>query len=117
MDEEIKTATQMAKIAKDPSTYSAITYAWVLAIALLGGIVRIVKEKQLGDKSWKQIVGIFLTELLISCFAGVNTFFLCESLDAKPLYTALMVSTASYMGGRALMVAEAWFSTKFGKGE
>lgn len=108
MSEEFKSA---AELARDPSTIPVATYSWVAGVALLGGIVRIIREAKLSNKTWPQIIGIFVGELLVSCFAGVNTLFLCESMRMDPLYTALMVSTASYMGGRSLAIGEALFKS------
>ena len=114
MNEEINQATELAK---DPSSISIATYAWVLLLATWGGIVRVVREVKLGGKSWQQILAIFVAEIIISTFAGVITFFMCYSSNVSPLYTAVMTSIAGYMGGRALNVIEAIYKAKIGKGE
>ena len=114
MNEELK---QASEIAKDPSSISAATYAWLLILASLGGVVRVIRESKLGDKTWRQIILIFISEILISLFAGVVTFFLCSAQDISPFYSAVMVSLASYMGGRALSVLEALYKFKIGRGE
>lgn len=74
--------------------------------------MRVIREVKLGGKSWKQILGIFIAELLTSVFVGLVTFFLCESSGFKPFYTATLVSVASYMGGRALTVLEALYKAR-----
>jgi len=114
MNEEINKATELAK---DPSSISIATYAWVLLLATWGGIVRVIREVKLGGKSWQQILAIFVVEIIISTFAGVITFFMCYSSNVSPLYTAVMTSIAGYMGGRALNVLEAIYKAKAGKGE
>jgi len=114
MNEEISKATELAK---DPSSISLATYAWVLLLATWGGIVRVIREVKLGGKSWQQILAIFVVEIIISTFAGVITFFMCYSSNVSPLYTAVMTSIAGYMGGRALNVLEAIYKAKAGKGE
>ncbi|HJV52803.1 MAG TPA: phage holin family protein [Noviherbaspirillum sp.] len=114
MNEELKAASE---IAKDPASYSSATYAWVLILAVWGGVVRIIREVKLGGKSWRQIILIFLAELTVSGFAGVNAFFLCESAGISRLYTAVLTSVASYMGGRALALFEEIYKARLGKGE
>lgn len=114
MNEEIRNATE---IAKDPSSYSAATYLWVLVLSLWGGVVRIKKEVRLGDKSWKEIIGIFCCELIVSGFAGVLSFYLCEAAGTKPLYTAVAVGISGYMGGRAISVMEAIYKARNSKGD
>ncbi len=104
MNEEIKSATEMVK---DPSSFSAATYLWVLLLAMWGGIVRVVREIIFEGKTWPQIVRIVLSELFVSGFVGVITFYLCEHAEFPPLYTAAMTAISGYMGGRSLAVFEA----------
>lgn len=79
--------------------------------------MRVIREAKFGDKTWQQILAIFVAEIIISVFAGVVTFFLCAARDVPPFYSAVLVSLASYMGGRALSVLEALYKFKIGKGE
>lgn len=102
-----ETTRQVAEIAKDPASFSYVTYGWVVGVSVLGAIVRVIREIKLGGKTWKQIVLILSGEILTSVFVGVLTFFLCESASFQPLYTAVMTSIGAYMGGRALTVMEA----------
>jgi hypothetical protein len=113
MNEELRNA---GDLARDPSSYSTLTYAWVLVLSLWGGMVRILREVKLGGKSWKQIVGIFFAELCVSGFAGCMTFFIFESAGVKPLYTAVFTGIAGYMGGRALTGFESLYRARFPKG-
>lgn len=102
MNDEIK---QVADLAQNPGP-SWFAYSWIAMVAILGGVVRVVREEELREKNWKQIAFIFFAELMTSLFVGLITYFLCTSAGFKELYTAAMVSIASYMGGRALTVAE-----------
>lgn len=104
MNEELKNATEMAK---DPSSYSAVTYLWVVLLAVWGGVVRAIRESLFEGKSWKEILRIVLFEMLASGFVGVITFYLCEHAGFAPLYTAAMTAISGYMGGRSLAVFEA----------
>lgn len=114
MNEEIR---QASDLARDPASVSWATYFWVVLLATVGGIVRVIREVKFGEKTWQQIIAIFVAEIIISVFAGVITFFLCAARDVPPFYSAVLVSLASYMGGRALSVLEALYKFKIGKGE
>jgi hypothetical protein len=114
MNEEIK---QTSDLIRDPASVSWATYAWILLLATLGGIVRVIREVKFGGKTWKQILAIFIAEIFVSLFAGIVTFFLCAARDVPPFYAAVMVSLASYMGGRALSVLEVLYKLKIGKGD
>lgn len=111
MNEEIQTASELVK---DPSSYSLLTYGWYLLLSVLGGIVRVAREVRFGEKSTWEIVRIFLVEMLTSIFVGLLTFFLCEAAGIRPLYTAVLTSTAGWMGVRALAVIEAFYKSKTG---
>lgn len=104
MNDELKTASDFVR---DPSSISWGTYAWVVALAIWGGIVRVFREVTLGDKSWRQILAVFIGETLTSGFAGVLVFFVCESQSVPRLYAAALTGIAGYMGGRALTMLEA----------
>lgn len=99
MNEEIK---QAAEIAKDPLSVSHATYLWVIVLSMWGGIVRIMREIKFGGKTRKEIVLIFVAELMTSGFTGLVTFFACQKQGIDPMYSAVMVAMSGYMGGRAL---------------
>jgi len=111
MNEELKNATD---IAKDPSSYSAVTYLWVLLLAMWGGVVRVVRESIFEGKTWGQIARMVFFELLASGFVGIVTFYLCEHAGFQPLYTAAMTAISGYMGGRSLAVLEALWKIRKG---
>lgn len=104
MNEEIRNASE---IVKDPTSFSVVTYLWIVVLSMWGGVVRIIRENTFGGKTKLEIARIFLFELITSGFVGIITFYLCESAGFQPLYTAAMTSIAGYMGGRSLAVIEA----------
>ena len=106
MNEEFRNATDMAK---DPASYSAVTYLWVQLLAMWGGIVRVIREAMFAGKTWGQIARMVIFELIASGFVGVITFYLCEHARFDPLYTASLTAISGYMGGRSLAVFEAMF--------
>ena len=104
MQEELNRASG---VASDPWSFSFLTYAWVAFMAMWGGIVRVIREHKLAEKTWKQIIVIFLSEMVMSCFVGVLTFWMCSLASFAPLYTAVLTSIGGYMGGRSLALMEA----------
>ncbi len=69
--------------------------------------MRVIREVNLGGKSWEKILLVFLGELATSLFVGIVTFFFCQAAKYEVFHTMVLVSIASYMGGRALTVIEA----------
>lgn len=114
MNEELKTASD---IVRDPSSISFSTYWWVVVLAIWGGIVRVIREVKLGGKTFWQIILAFVAEAVVSAFAGMLVFFLCESSNMPRMYTAALVGIAGYMGGRALNLLEAIYKSRTLKGE
>lgn len=101
MHEELNRASGAAS---DPWSFSILTYAWVALMAMWGGIVRVMQEHKLAEKTWKQIIVIVVSEMVMSCFVGVLTFWMCELAEFKPLYTAVLTSIGGYMGGKSLAI-------------
>lgn len=109
MNEEIR---QASEIVKDPSSFSWATYCWILFLAMWGGIVRVIREVKLSDKTWVQLILIFIGEMITSGFVGVVTFYGCEAARIPQLYTAMLVSIAGWLGVRALAVLEAVYKAR-----
>jgi hypothetical protein len=68
---------------KDPTSYSLITYIWVIGLSAWGGIagyIRRVKTKNQAHFSLAELIG----EVCISGFVGVLTFYFCESARLNP---------------------------------
>lgn len=99
MNEEIQ---QVTEAAKSPVSYSVLTYCWVLALSAWGGAVRFIRKVKAGDMSFKQAALTLTGEIITSAFAGVVTFYACEAYDVNQLMTAVLVSIAGHMGGRAI---------------
>lgn len=101
-------------IEKDPLSYSALTYMWVFALAVLGGVVNFMRKLQEGHTRAFNIIE-FIGEIVTSAFAGVITFWLCENAAFSPLVTAAFVGVSGHMGSRAIFMLEEFLKTKFPK--
>jgi hypothetical protein len=98
--------SKTAMMEKDPTSYSLITYIWVIGLSAWGGIagyIRRVKTKNPAHFSLAELVG----EVCISGFVGVLTFYFCESAKINPILAAALVGISGHMGSRALYFLEA----------
>ena len=93
---------------KDPTTFNAITYAWVFGLAAMGGASSYMRKLKEGHARAFSVCE-FVGELVTSAFAGVITFFLCQSANINPVLTAAFVGIAGHMGSRAIMLLEKLF--------
>ncbi|MCG8993691.1 phage holin family protein [Laribacter hongkongensis] len=102
---------EAANAAKNPASYSVITYCWVVALSLLGGISGAVRRaREDGRVTLLEIVG----ELSISAFAGVMTFYLCEWSGTDQLLSAAFVGMSGHMGSRAISGLEKVWAKRMG---
>lgn len=110
MQEEMKNASHAVSSF---DSAASLTYFWMLVLAAWGGVVRVIREHKTEAKTWPQIIGIFVSEMTVSCFVGTITFYSCQVADFSQLYTALLTSVGGYMGGRSLAMFEAMFCAVF----
>lgn len=103
---------EAADFAKDPATYSNVTYYWVLFLSMWGGVVRIVREIKFGGKSWKEIAFIVCAELATSGFTGLMAFYSCQAAGVSEKLAPFFIGMAGYMGGRALSIMEEIYKGK-----
>ena len=97
---------------KSPETYSFLTYGWVFALAILGGVVSFMRKMQAGHTRVFNLIE-FIGEIVTSAFAGVLTFWMCEHSGLSPLVTAAFVGISGHMGSRAIFMAEGWLAKQF----
>jgi len=101
---------------KDPSTYPIITYLWVIALAVWGGVTNHIRKIKNGDImrfSLSELIG----DIFISGFIGVMTFYLCEYAQISSLLTAFLVGMTSHMGTRGLTMLERIVAKKIPGGD
>jgi len=89
----------------DPTSYSLLTYGWVMVVSGWGGVVTYLRKRRDGVVpmfSFMEFVG----ELVTSAFAGLVTFFLCEAGEVAPMLAAAMIAISGHMGSRAIYLIE-----------
>lgn len=97
---------------KDPTTYTLLTYAWVIVLAAWGGAVNFITKVRRGESRACNIAE-FIGEIVTSGFAGVLTFWLCEAAGINPLITAALIGISGHLGSRAIFLMERWATAKF----
>ena len=99
-------------IDKDPTSFSLLTYLWVIGLSVLGGVVNFMRKLQTGHARMFNLVEL-IGELVTAGFSGVITFYLFTQAGFDPLLTAAAVGVSGHMGSRALFLAEGWLTRMF----
>lgn len=98
MNEETK---QAVDLARDPTTYHWLTYAWVLTLSAWGGIVKFLSRIK-HRRSFRDALVDLGVGLVTSTFAGVVTFFICEATKIEPMWSAVAIAISGHMGAEAI---------------
>lgn len=105
-------AFAVAGVDKTPEMYSVLTYGWVIGISVAGGVSSFISKIKRGHIRSFNIFEL-IGELVISGFAGVITFWLCESAGLDQLMTAAFVGISGHMGSRGLFFFERVLQKQF----
>lgn len=89
---------------KDPLSYTALTYGWVVLLASWGGMAGYIRKIKSGHSrpSISELIG----ELCISGFVGVMTFYFCEAAKVNQVISAGLIGISGHMGSRGIMIME-----------
>lgn len=90
---------------KDPANYPCVTYIWVVGLSAWGSIVSFIRRASV-DMPWKKKFQLILAEIIISTFAGMITFFLCEYSNLDKMLSAAFIAVSGHMGTRAIILTE-----------
>lgn len=90
-----------------------LTYAWVFGLAMLGGAASFVRRVRSGQAKYSNLIEL-IGELVVSAFAGLVTFFLCQSSKLDPMLTAAFIAISGHMGTRIIFMFEAYLVKRFG---
>lgn len=96
-----------------PLDFSWITYAWVIFVSWLGGLVNFWQKVKAGVARPFNLIELF-GEIATSGFVGLLTFWISQAHGMDHLTAAPLVGIASHMGTRALWFLERWLTRKFG---
>jgi len=99
---------------KDPTTYAALTYLWVILLSVWGGVVSFFAKVKRGDVRAFNFIEL-IGEIVTAGFAGLLTFWFAEAANLNPLITAALVGISGHMGSRAIYAMELWATNKFNK--
>ena len=102
----------MIDTPKDPTSYSFITYVWVLGLAILGGLVSFLRKLREGNTRVFNIIEL-IGEVTSAAFTGILVFWILENSGVAPLITAACVGIAGNMGSRGLYLLEQFLKSKF----
>ncbi|WP_151965029.1 phage holin family protein [Acinetobacter soli] len=81
-----------------------ITYGWMIALAMMGGLVSFIRRLN-ESKEPKPLSQIFLRlmgEMIISSFAGIITVLLCIYWDMPLVLIGVLAGVAGHLGGKAI---------------
>lgn len=96
---------------RDPFDYSVLTYVWVLLLSAFGGIVNFSRKLHEGRTTPFRLTE-FVGEIVTSSFAGLLTFWLCESAGVDKLIAAVLIAISGHMGSRAIFRLERWLERR-----
>lgn len=97
---------------KDPQNYTGIQYAWVVGLAVWGGIVGHLQKIRQKDQAfrWAEVV----SEILTSGLAGMLAFFICELAGLTGLKAAVLIAIAGYTGGEFVSLLKTTVYGRYG---
>ena len=92
--------------------FALLTYAWVLALSMWGGIVNYISKIKSGDIARFNITEL-IGDVFVSGFTGLLTFWMCQAAGFGELLTAVFVGVSGHMGARMIGKLEQALSRKF----
>lgn len=96
-----------------PLDFGWLTYAWVLLLSCLGGVVSFWQKVKAGVARPFNLLELF-GEIATSGFVGLLTFWICQAQGMDQLTAAPLVGITSHMGTRALWMLERHLTERFG---
>jgi len=90
-----------------------LTYGWVLGLSMLGGAASFVRRVRSGKAKYSNIIEL-IGELVVSAFAGLVTFFLCQSAQLDGALSAAFIAISGHMGTRIIFMFEGYLMKRFG---
>ena len=91
----------------------ALTFAWMLMLAIWGGIAGYIRKVKLGIAPRFSIVEL-IGEIVVSGFVGIITLYLCQAAEFDIYLSAALVGISGHFGSRAVFVIEQLLQKKAG---
>ena len=92
-------------IEKDPQNYTLLTYCWVLGLSAWGSLAQVIRRAA-SDTPIKSKLKMIAAEVVVSTFAGMVTFMLCEWAEVDKMLAAALIAISGHMGARAIILTE-----------
>ena len=92
---------------KDPTNWSAATWALALGMAFAGGFVSWYAKVRAGHTRSVNVVEL-LGEMVVSGVVGLGSYMAGDGLGLPPSFCAVAAGVGGHMGTRLLFLAEQW---------
>ncbi|MFC3902548.1 phage holin family protein [Acinetobacter marinus] len=81
-----------------------ITYGWIIAVAMLGGLVKFIQNlnESQEKKPLKAVFARLAGEMIVSAFTGIITILLCLYWEMPLVLIGAMAGVAGHLGGKAI---------------
>lgn len=99
-------------VDKNPESISIITYLFVIGLSAWGGVVNYLRRKK-REGSTGFLLAELVGEMVISSFAGIITFFLCQHSEIDPFMQAALIAISGHAGSRIIFQIEGRMFNKF----
>lgn len=93
---------------KDPSAFSLITYLWVTALSMFGGLITAWKT-WLDSERRTYTISHFFLDIASSSLAGLITFWLANAAELNQLIITVLVAISGTMGARAIFEMQYYY--------
>lgn len=100
--------------SRNPLDIPLREYAVMLAISIFGGAAAWFIRFKRGHPVQASVMAL-IGEAMISAFAGMMAFFLCEAFNVGLSYSIFIVAMSGHMGVKAIALFEKKWSKAFGE--
>jgi len=105
----------VSRAGLDPA--ALLTYAWLVLMGMVGGLVSFYQKVKTGAARWLNISEL-IGEMFTSGFVGFVTGLLCQAAEFSVPLTFALVGITGHMGGRAIFfvehVGQGWVAKRMG---
>ena len=103
--------TPLNESEKTVASFGVLTYLFVIALAMGGGIANYISKVRAGTVARFNVTEL-AGDIFISGFTGLITFWMCQASNFSDLITAVLVGISGHMGARLIGKFEQFLSRK-----